>query len=710
MEEQNAWQEITCTLNALNDATLTSLLGSSQQLYDGNYVIAAEPTVYTSLCQYFPLIETVVQDHSDRHFRLNLQSAVPMGTDPDTLHIQLGAANITDAIINPERIVALPAYLLRFVPFVGAAPVLVATAVRQAFYFSSREDGASQLYPKPGSEVTIDVQSLLRLLGNSISRAKFFRIFKDGRMDWFVERADPAHQFVDGQIRRLPNTYHYLGQYLTPGDAVDLAEWLGANDLRQDPVAALSKALKTPRNHILQFPYRLPDQKAPAGSKEALSVRQVVCQMLMQPRLDATLSGLCDQLSSHLIRPESFLAVPWYWFQNVLPELGDDLGMLYLMSKNCCYIDWARGHDRDQFWVIGGLETLQGWIGSETLPKRIPHASRSRRGRPRTGQVQPESQYTRDWRQANRELASQYLCRTATRKSEHGTDWQLHVYDTRLTARDETLRHALSAFLHNPPEPVTARALSVFAQNKQLQKLLFEQSRLFPQRLCHFETLVNAGICQNETLDGPAICHFDTLVDGLNCYFETLIQAGICQFDTVINILVKIQDSLLISEDNPLPDTRESAISSSRETEVAGNYQIIQSDPDGNWDYQTLLHEVNPALKERIVRQGLSGAYLSWLIQGCLRPGVHSPVSLAVSRCLETAQPASAASERLTKMPAGALVGLVSAVLTRLENGQTGRFAFVGEGAEDLAQLLQGVDDLSTQKRLLKRLADAIRP
>jgi hypothetical protein len=90
MTEQNVWTEITSTLNALNDDALSSLLASSQQLYDGNYIIAAEPEAYSSLCQYFPLIETVVQDHSGRHFRLNLQASVPMGTDADTLHFQPG--------------------------------------------------------------------------------------------------------------------------------------------------------------------------------------------------------------------------------------------------------------------------------------------------------------------------------------------------------------------------------------------------------------------------------------------------------------------------------------------------------------------------------------------------------------------------------------------------------------------------------------------
>src|SRR5690606_19240601 len=272
-------------------------------------------------------------------------------------------------------------------------------------------------------------------------------------------------------------TYQYRGQLLTPGDAADLASWLTEQDLVQEPAAVLTRAINSPRSQILAFPYRLPDSGVRELQVEARSVHQVVSQLLNTARLDANLSGLCDRLPSHLIRPESFLALPWYWFTNVLPELGDDLGMLYLMSKTCCYIDWARGQDRNHFWVVGGLETLQRWIGSETLPKRIPHASKSKRGRPRTEQIRPDSQYTRDWRSANRELASQYLLRTATRKSATGTDWQLRVSEVQLTAQDETLRHALSAFLHALPSPLTAETLAVFATNSAIQTLMLTQSK-----------------------------------------------------------------------------------------------------------------------------------------------------------------------------------------------------------------------------------------
>jgi hypothetical protein len=43
----------------------------------------------------------------------------------------------------------------------------------------------------------------------------------------------------------------------------------------------------------------------------------------------------------------------------------------------------------------------------------------------------------------------------------------------------------------------------------------------------------------------------------------------------------------------------------------------------------------------------------------------------------------------------------VRSVCQRLDAGQAGRFAFVGQGASDLSQLLQGVDDRATQLRLL---------
>lgn len=701
--EQNGWTEILESLAGLENEQLQGLLDSSKFGYDGNFTIAAEESVYSGLCQYYPLIETLVQDKTGKHLRLNLEKSVPMGTDSTSVRVEIAAASVTDAILKPDSIAAVPSYLLRFVPFVGSSAVLIATALRQAFYRASREHGADQLYPRQDDTVTINVQSLLKTLGNVISRAKFFRIFQQGDMDWFVQRAEPKHRITDGRIQREPNTYHYRGLVLTPGDAQDLYDWLLSQALSLDPLGVLSKAITTPRDQILAFPYRLPDEKATALFTEPVSVHVVVSKALSPKPLDPTLAGLCDRLANHLIRPESFLAIPWYWFQQVLPELGDDLGVLYLMCKNCCYVDWARGKDRNTFWVPGGLPTLQGWIRSETLPKRIPHVNPSKRGRPKSTEVNPDSAYTRQWRQANRDLASQYLCRLETRNSETGTDWHLQVSEVQLTAADESLKQALYAFLFSPPDPVTPELLSAYASSPSLQRVLLSDAETNPTRLCHFETLLIAGICQNETLAPEDICHFDTLVDGLNYYFETLIEAGICQFDTIIKILNKLKYA---------PFIKQETIPTKIMTQAAGSdflsKEISPSDGKTAWDYEKLMCGINPDLRKRIQKLGLEKNFLSWLIAGSLNAEIHSPLSFAIASTLENKQIPSGPATRLADLNPFELSKLLNKTMSRMQQNYLGPIMTGLAGNEDLASLLQPVADNQERLRLLRRLADAL--
>ena len=197
-QQDGNWENIQLALLDTGAGELNALLEHAQVSYDGMYAIAADEEVYSKLCQYYPLIETVAQDVAGARVRLEAGKSVPMGTGNDAIQLEAGAANVSEAIIRPESIVAVPAYLLRFVPYIGAAPVLLAVALRQAFYRATREHGANQLYPNAGDEVTIEVAALLRSLGDVMSRAKFFRLFKEGRMDWFVARAEAEHSLKTG--------------------------------------------------------------------------------------------------------------------------------------------------------------------------------------------------------------------------------------------------------------------------------------------------------------------------------------------------------------------------------------------------------------------------------------------------------------------------------------------------------------------------------
>ncbi len=659
---------------------------------------------------------TLIPDESlewdDSPITADPNQTVPMGTqdplgtqtDNNTLHLVDGAASVTEAILRPESIAAIPSYLLRFVPYVGSAPVLIATALRQAYYRASKDHQDDNLYPRLGDSVKLDAASVLHMLGDVISRAKFFRIFKEGKMDWFVTRAEAEHTFVDGHIQRQSNTYHYRGLLLTPGDASDLYTWLQAHQVSSHPLEVLTQALHTGRDQILQFPFRTPKADESLSIPAASSVHDVVRFAIGEKRMTATISGMCDALALHLIRPGSFLSIPWYWFRKVLPELGDDLGMLYLMCKSCTYTDWAHGHDRNTFWVPGGLPTLQAWIGSETLPKRIPQKQTSQRGRPRAGEVKDNSEYVRSWREETRNLAGQYLCRVSTRRSESGQDWQIEVYEPKLTEADETLKDSLYSFLEQAVQHSSVTGLPQLLNHSTALNLLHKAAHIQKDvAICHFETLVNAGICHFETLEPDLICHFDTLVDALNCQFETLVRTGLCHFDTIINILVRLKHTDLIQKFIQPPHTSTAQEEFLEEIPVVVGYFT-----EKGWDLERLTAHISPVLAQRVRESSHAIAFTSWLVLGALTSAIKTPLSFAVARAIETRTDAGGAALRLAELAPSELCQQVLEVNQRFEAGYLGNSLAHAPIHPSLREFLSAAGSLTEQKRLISRLIDAL--
>jgi hypothetical protein len=351
--------------------------------------------------------------------------------------------------------------------------------------------------------------------------------------------------------------------------------------------------------------------------------------------------------------------------------------------------------------VQGGLSTLQKWIGSETLPKRIPQLKPSARGRPRKKEINSQSEYTRNWRETKRELASQYLCRITTRPSEMGTDWLLRVNEVQLTPSDEILQGAIYGFLLEPNQSMTPLTWQAFTKNQIFYTLLLRAARYSSQRLCHFETLVRAGICQNETLDATLISHFDTLVDNLNCHFETLVTADICQFETIIKILYKLKDTKFFFEDNQLPDT---AFSS--DNLDINNNQVGGEDVSYTVEIAAILDRINTILRLQIRERHAENNLLSWLIYGSLTPEIRNPLSFAVSRTLETGMDAGGPAARLASLPPHELASLLLRTQKRIEGGYLGWSQLAEAGAEDLNALLRSATDSQMQIHLLQRLID----
>jgi len=469
----------------------------------------------------------------------------------------------------------------------------------------------------------------------------------------------------------------------------------------------LKQALGLGRDKLLSFPFRTPKADDLPQFSQAMSVHVVVAMALGVKSLSPEVAGLCDNLSSHLIRPESFLAIPWYWFHKVLPELGDDLGVLYLMCKNCCYVDWAHGQDRNTFWVQGGLCTLQAWIGSETLPKRIPQKDPSLRGRPRQEEVKDNSEYVRSWRDEKRNLAGAYLCRIDARASVYGQDWQLEISDTQLVDHDQALKTAMYEFIQLADTPELGTALVSVLQDKPAQSLLLRAARnCQDNQICHFETLVNQGICHSETLEAAQIRHFDTLVDALNCHFETLTAPQLCHFDTIINILIKLKNTFKASLDTQPPYTSpDQGLDSPPEDEkqvVGGLFD------DHYWDLEQILSRVNPILAKQIQQRTKPAAFISWLIYAALTSLIKSPLSFAVSRTLETLQDAGGPALRLAMEDPQTLAEQAWRASQRLGGGYLGGGMTMLGVSQDLQTFLNAEHNLQAQLTLLQRLMDAL--
>jgi len=706
----NAWWNIKNALRSTCGDELDRLLNQSEVSYDGMLEIATDDAAFPKLCQYYPVIEAVADDVAGVRVKLRNISTVPVGTDSESLQLILGYANVAEAIIRPESIAAVPSYSLRFIPYVGSAPVLIAIALRQAFYRAFQDEGLDNVFPKAGDTVTVNVAALLHSLGGVISRAKFFRLFKEGKLDWFAARSEAEHTFKDGRIHRLPNTYQYKGLLLTPGDASDLLAWLQDHGIQDNPVDALTEALRTSRDQILQFPYRTPSS-AEHAITHAASVHEVVSLALAGQALNSVLAGICDSLSSHLIRPESFLAIPWYWFRKVLPELGDDLGALYLMAKNCCYVDWAHGQDRNTFWVPGGLKTLQAWIGSVSLPKRIPQKDPTQRGRPRSDDIKDNSEYVRSWRDEKRELISHYLCRIDTRRSDSGLDWQLEVNDTQLTASDYQIQDAVYHFVDDCVRMGNLDKLQSLLSGKNSSSLLQKSSYfLNHSSFCNYETLVNAGICNSDTLEPHEISYFDTLVRSIICNFDTLVRQDICNFDTVINILYRLKNTLLSIKYKQPPDTAHKKSDFLQETGQSElTDQVVEAYYSNNsWDIEQILNRINPVLSKQIQQRFEPESFVSWLIYGCLTPGIKSPMSFAVSRALESGLDAGGAALRLANLPPKELSQQLWQAKVRLEAGYLGDGFLTSTLASDLSHFLKIEENTNGKLFLIQRLLDVL--
>ena len=349
-------------------------------------------------------------------------------------------ASLRDAILEPERIVKMPVYFLRWLPYVGARAIFEVVGLWQEYYLYSHGK-----QPRGNEKVAARVERIGQWAG--VSRAQLYRDLTPGEpLYWFMHKIDTDHELdrLTGRSKKSANKYLLYGIPLTPGDAEDLLAYLKAQGIQQDAVAALQKAVAAQPSEILRYPFRSPSESFNQTAPYRITVQDVVREAVGK-KLDGQLSDLADQLADRLLAPADFIMIRWYFLQHWLPKLGHNAAMFILLLRNLCYFNDETGEIREDVWIPDGYETLAARLGLDN-PRQVAQWLPS--ALPRGGQKTERTRATNQ-EMARRELLQKsiacFVKRLDYRTNSRGSyDWHFQVqrYDPLLPEHEIVKRAA----------------------------------------------------------------------------------------------------------------------------------------------------------------------------------------------------------------------------------------------------------------------------
>ncbi|MBS3909376.1 MAG: hypothetical protein KGZ93_07080 [Actinobacteria bacterium] len=459
--------------------------------------------------------------------------------EENPIDLDIHYSSIRNILLEPGRVVRLPVYNLRWLPYVGSQVIFLVMALWQEYYLASGGKGR-----KGSCKVSVRAERICQWAG--ISRAQFFRLLQPGSsLGWFTRKIDTDHE-VDkrsGRAKKSSNKYELFESPLTPGDAEDLKAFLLDHGIQDSPQSALQLAISANPKDILQYPVRRPTEDFSKMIPRHLTVQDVIRE-LVGHRLDGELGNLADQLADRLVTQGDFILVTWYFLKHWLPLLGADAAMFVLVLRNLCYFNDETGEIRDEIWMDGGYQAIANRLGinnprvvANWLPVRIGRGKRKDELSERT--VEELSR-----RQRLQDLLSLFVERTDHRiNSEGNYGWKFKVQRVDpLTSQHQTIQQAASSLF--------VKSESLCVQDELGSWISYLGNDCLASARPWRETVKTEPMVVLRLSDLTKGCS-ETLKSILNDCLETLdLQANDC-FETLLKILKSFKDSLK-DKDTPL--------------------------------------------------------------------------------------------------------------------------------------------------------------
>jgi len=597
----------------------------------------------------FVVLDELPDEESDKDEQEDNED-VPGDVDEidDEVSLQVLRESVRSILIEPERVVKLPVYFLRWLPYVNAEVLFLVLALRQEYYIATGGKGNAI------GKVAARAERVCNWAG--ISRAQFFRLMQPGSsFDWFGKKCETDHE-IDrrtGRTKKSPNKYTLYGIPITPGDAEDLKQYLLAQGIRENPKAALLAALSAQPRDIFQYPVRALLEETTFSVPRKLSVQDVVREAAGQ-KLSPELMELADRLSDHLLKPSEFILISWYFLQHWLPLLGADAAMLILILRNACYFNETTGEMRDEVWIEGGYESLAQRLGLAN-PRQIAHwfPPAIERGRHKLDWTDSTEKEV-DRRAYLQKRVGAFLLRVDHRTGEKGS----YAWKFKVQRADPLI----------PEHERLYQELAHLVLDLDQEGLLDE---LADQLDCAFND------CSETVKTSPMIvlrrskflndCS-ETLVTRFNDCLETLNVSSDDCFETLLKILKGFKDSFFEKDTSSGQDSSPAQRAHKLKQQVA---EVTNA--QNAWRLDCLLDKASEKQRNLLSVQEKDGtAFVSWLIYGAANPRIESPYSLAIAKLAETPRKgAGGAYDRLAVLSPEDLVRMIQQRLLLSQPGNS---------------------------------------
>ncbi|NMC86284.1 MAG: hypothetical protein GYA58_13455 [Anaerolineaceae bacterium] len=556
------------------------------------------------------------------------------GIERNDLQIEDITGSLRSILSRPDRVVAVPKYLLRWLPMIGPNVFWMVIAFRQVRFLNTIPTHRQKPF-------TACAEEIYRWCG--MSRATFWRNIDRPELGWFIERLPQTGWGLNaetGRAKQNPNRYRLQVDIpLTPMDASDLCDFLLHRNFKANPVEALTAALDAPLSEILQYPSPKPSTEQKAQIPRPQTVEDVITDLLTGANVEGDsldqVREFSIRLGEKILRPLENFQLSWYFLEEWLPRLGSSPAALVALMRSYGYYNPVTGELRDQVWIEGGYEELGQVLGIErtkTLVEWLPGVINQGKQK---STLTPKAEQEKERINRLRKNLGLFVQRLNYRPGKSGFAYEFKI---KLDAEP----------LVETDELICQFVQRVIDQCQQLDALAFLKKWLntsdFEELAKHaekgassgFETLIGARV-PDLRLSNGASSGFETLNPILSSGIETLKQAQV----PVLRLLKVLMGLRTLK---PLLDSP---------TSTGDDEPVVEGEA---WNLTDLLaiNHVSQKKREALLKQEASGIpFVSWLLYAasCRGEAIKDPVSVAISKLLENPREgAGGAYDRLAEL------------------------------------------------------------